>query len=289
MNKRYLIISADDYGISEGTNEAIAELFREEKITSAGILAPAPYVKQAASEAKAGGWSTGVHWTLRSDFNGTDAWTPCAKEGHVSSLTPGGKLPKDPAVIRKAASRDVTLELEAQYRYLLSCGVTPDHADSHGGDLYGINGRLFFFNAFSLCRKYGLPFRFAKADAFLERQFSQKPGSALRFGRRMITCAARVRKVSLLDDFFSDPRKAAAIDTPESLKAYYASHLMTLEGRICEVFLHPCRPGDVFESTEPSWKKRVWEYQYLKSGELTRLAIEQGFIPVSWKEAPFND
>ena len=42
MRKRFLIVSADDFGISESTNQAIRLLFEEEKITSAGILAPAP-------------------------------------------------------------------------------------------------------------------------------------------------------------------------------------------------------------------------------------------------------
>ena len=46
--KRYLIINADDFGMSESTNEAIRQLFDNEKFTSAGILAPAPFAYGAA-------------------------------------------------------------------------------------------------------------------------------------------------------------------------------------------------------------------------------------------------
>jgi predicted glycoside hydrolase/deacetylase ChbG (UPF0249 family) len=73
--------------------------------------------------------------------------------------------------VKQAKRRDITRELEAQYLRLLDMGCVPDHADSHAGTLYGTNGRLFFLNAYALCKKYGLPFRFATEDSFLTRQF----------------------------------------------------------------------------------------------------------------------
>ena len=280
MRERYLIVNADDFGMSESTNEAIAALFEGEKIGSAGILAPAPFAPQAAKLAAEGGYSIGVHWTLTSEW-GAWPWAPC---GDAPSLLEEGALTPDKGKVKQAKSRDVTKELEGQYQRLLDLGCTPDHADSHAGTLYGTNGRLFFLNAYSLCRKYGLPFRFATEDSFLDRQFGD-PSPVLKLASRAIGGMGKIRGVKLLSDFYSDPRPVERIGGLPDLKAYYESQLSTLRGDICEVFMHPCLPDEELLSRSPQWQKRVWEYEYLKSGDLLLAAREAGFKVVSWKEA----
>ena len=284
--KRYLIISADDYGISQSTNEAIGRLFDEEKITSAGILAPAPYAQAAAKTAAEKGCSIGVHWTLNSEWSGENAWAPCGDS--VPSLLENSSLTANMAVIKRAKSGDVTRELDAQYQALLRWGCVPDHADSHCGTLYGINGRLFFLNAYRLCAQYDLPYRFCKTDGFLARQFGHAPGLPLKAARSVISGIGRLRGVRLLDDFYSDPRPVEKICSPEELSAYYEQQLSTLSGSVCEVFMHPCLPDDTLLARSPQWQKRVWEYEYLKSGRLIRAAEKLGFTVVSWKDSPLG-
>lgn len=284
MGKRYLIINADDFGMSGSTNEAIRELFQGEKITSAGILAPAPFAPEAAKLAADGGYSIGVHWTLSSEW-ADYPWKPCCQD--AASLLDGGFLTADKEKVKQAKSRDVTKELEGQYQRLLELGCRPDHADSHAGTLYGTNGRLFFLNAYGLCKKYGLPFRFAKQDSFLPRQFGKDPGKVLRLASRAIAGVGGLYGVKLLDDFYSDPRPVERIGSLPELKAYYEHQLSTLRGDICEVFMHPCLPDGTLLARSPQWKKRVWEYEYLKSGELLLAARAAGFTVVSWKDAPF--
>ena len=160
MAERLLIINADDFGISESSNAAITELFEGEKITSAGILAPAPFAGEAAAISGRRNYSVGVHWTLTSEWPQWP-WKPC---GDAPTLLKDGFLAADKNILKQAKSRDVTKELEAQYLHLLDLGCRPDHADSHAGTLYGTNGRLFFLNAYTLCRKYKIPFRFAAAQ-----------------------------------------------------------------------------------------------------------------------------
>ncbi len=284
-NERYLIINADDFGISEGTNEAIETLFREEKITSAGILAPAPFAKEACQISLRHHIPSGVHWTLHSDWAGEDAWRSCAEKEAVPSLLEKERLSADLSKVRQAKSPEVTRELEAQIAFLNECGIRPDHADSHGGTLYGTNGRLFFLNAFRLCRKYELPFRFARSSRFLSRQFEKEPGLMLKTAQRAIHLCARVKRVSLLDDFYSEPHPVRHVDGYDTLKKYYETQLLTVDGNIAEVFLHPSLPEDAFLNRTTEWQKRVWEYEYLKSGDLCKAAMEQGFTLVSWGEA----
>jgi len=283
---RYLIISADDFGISQSTNEAIRELFDTERITSAGILAPAQFAREAAALSAANGYSTGVHWTLNSEWPGELRWKSCAPEAR--SLQEEGFLTADMVRVKQARSAHVTRELEAQYQALLDWGCHIDHADSHCGTLYGINGRLFFLNAFRLCRRYGLPFRFSKTDALLARQFGREPGMALKAARGAITGLGTLQRVNLLDDFYTDPRRAEEIGSVSALKAYYETQLQTLSGPVCEVFLHPCLPDDGLLERSPQWQKRIWEYEYLKSGDLIRAAEKLGFRIVSWGQSPLG-
>ena len=281
MPERYLIINADDFGMSESANAAITELFEGEKIGSAGILAPAPFAAQAAAVSGQRGYSVGVHWTITSEWAAWP-WKPC---GDAPTLLEDGFLTADKKKAAQAKSRDITKELEAQYLHLLDLGCRPDHADSHAGTLYGTNGRLFFLNAYGLCRKYGLPFRFATEDSFLKRQFGGNVSPALKLASGAISGIGKLHKVKLLGDFCSDPRPVEKIEGLSDLKAYYEAQLPTLQGQVCEVFMHPCLPDEELLSRSPQWQKRVWEYEYLKSGDLILAAREAGFRVVSWREA----
>lgn len=287
MNERYLIINADDFGLCPAMNQAICGLFRMGAITSSSVLAPAPEAVAACKYAVDGHFPVGVHWTLYSEWE-RSCWPPAYSSGKSSSLTADGYLPADGgAAAKRAASGDVTKELDAQYRLMAGEGCLPDHADSHGGTLYGINGRFFFINAFRLCQKYRLPFRFARSPSFLERQFCGNVSPALKAAHAGIIFLADRMKVSLPDDFITHPLPAEKIRDYEDLCSYYEAQLTAAPSGITEVFLHPSVPDPGMLQLTPQWRKRVWEYEYLKSGRLAHFLEKEGFRTVSWKTAPF--
>lgn len=283
MNKKYLIINADDFGLHESSDRAIVDLFEKRLISSATILAPSKNARQACELSAERNYAVGLHWTLLSERI-SPPWRPSAPNQEVQSLTNvHGNLPFENSSIRKnARGQEVSRELLAQYDFLLGCGCKPDHADSHSGSLYGINGRMFFMNAFRLCREKGLPFRFPKTDGFLRRQFAGRlplPLSAAlkgiaRYGQRM--------GVALLDDFLTHPQPIAKISNYESLCTYYETQLATLPTGICEVFLHPALPDEEMRGRTREWQKREWEYRFLAEGRLAEAAEKQGFEIVSW-------
>ena len=286
-NKRYLIINADDFGLNKSVNGAVSELFQLGAITSATILAPAALSEEACRISAEAGLAVGVHWTLNSEW-ADEKWRPCAGDSVPSLLKEGFLMHNDKEMAGAAGSADVTRELEAQYLSLLGRGCRPDHADSHGGTLYGTNGRLFFLNAFSVCRKYGLPFRFARQNAFISRQLGGRIPPALRIAHRTIVRLAGLMKVKLLDDLVTHPLPVEKIEGYEALCAYYEKELAGAGPGITEVFMHPALPDDALLKRTPQWQKRVWEYTYLKSGRFTRFIEGEGFIPVSWAQAPFG-
>lgn len=287
MNERYLIINADDFGLTESVNSAIAELFRLGALTSSTILAPARLAAKACSLAARERFPVGVHWTLHTEWE-EEPW-PALAGTAVPSLLREGSLNWDARVMAKAArSADVTHELLAQYDFLLAHACAPDHADSHGGTLYGMNGRLFFLNAFRACKAHALPFRFAKRPAFIARQLSGDLPGALAAAHRAIVFTARAMGVQLLDEFVTHPQPVEKIRGYEALCAYYECALASCGPGVTEVCLHPALPDAALAEKTPQWQKRVWEYEYLRSGALNRFAEREGFLLTSWKDAPFG-
>ena len=288
MSERVLIVNADDFGMTEAGDEAILGLFQAGRITSSTILAPAKRAKSACQSACDCDLAVGVHWTLHAEW-AEETWLPSAGAECVASLCENGALIPSSARASKAAkSGDVTRELEAQYRFMMEHGVVPDHADSHGGTLYGINGRLFFLNAFRLCKKYGLPFRFPRRSDFLRRQFGHEPGGALKAAHRIIVASADARGVELIDDFITNPYPVAKIEGYAQLAAYYEREIASAKEGITEVFLHPSLPDETLLKRTPEWQKRVWEYEFLTSDAFDNLLKREGFVLSSWKNAPFG-
>ena len=64
---RYLIINADDFGMCRSANLAVYDLFEKGGITSATIMAPCPWAKEAAIWAKNHPeYAVGLHLTTTS-------------------------------------------------------------------------------------------------------------------------------------------------------------------------------------------------------------------------------
>lgn len=284
MSGRCLIINADDLGMRPSVNQAIATLFEQGRITSASMLPTAPYARQAAQQCRA---HIGVHWTLHSDFDGarwpaaSGSRSPSLLDGELGLYSDAGRMAK------AAASADVTRELAAQIAAMQAMGVAPDHADSHGGTLYGMNGRWFFLNAFRLCKRHGLPFRFPKSSRFLARQFGKAPSAAIRAAHRAIVLTAQAMGVKLIDDMISHPMPVEKIASPQALRDFYLREIAQIDEGITEVFLHPALPDEEMLCLTPQWQKRIWEYEFLLSDEAPRLLQREGIELVSWDGAPF--
>ena len=176
--------------------------------------------------------------------------------------------------------RDVRQELEAQYDFITKAGATVDHADNHCATLYGINGRIFYIDAFDFCSKYNLPFRFPKTSGFLERQLGRKIPNILKTYQQMIVRSGEKREVKMLDDLVSNPWSIKRIKDYNTLEKYYLDAIDNCIDGITEMFLHPALP---IGENQGEWQKRVFEYEILKSGCLLERARQKGIEVVSWK------
>ncbi|HEX9017100.1 MAG TPA: ChbG/HpnK family deacetylase [Chloroflexota bacterium] len=127
----FLIVNADDFGISEGVNEGVVEAHSRGILTSTTIMANMPAFGHAAGLARAHpSLGVGVHLNLTSGV-------PVLPPERVHSLVgPGGRFRPVGAVLRGLTvraldPRQITAELSAQIERAMDAGVRPTHLDSH--------------------------------------------------------------------------------------------------------------------------------------------------------------
>ena len=272
---KYLIINADDFGLNKEQNDAIKDLIKNKLITSTSLMSVAAQANDATDFAKDIDFPVGVHITLNSD---EEAYRYPPLTG-AKSLGEDYFWSQSKNLTFRAKRKDVRRELEAQYRYITDKGAKVDHADSHCGTVYGINGRRFFLDAFDFCKEHNLPFRFPKTVGFLERQIGMKIPAPVAKLQQMIVQSAEKRGVKLLTDLVSNPWSIDRIKDYDTLRNYYLDAVDNCIDGVTEIFLHPALPN---ESYGKQWQKRDFEYQLLKSGDLLERAEDKGIEVVGW-------
>ncbi|MCC7450636.1 MAG: ChbG/HpnK family deacetylase [Anaerolineae bacterium] len=126
----YLIVNADDFGITEGTNRAIIDAFQRGIVTSTSLLANGYAFDHAVALAHENpSLGIGVHLTLTEgppvsannrQITRSDGKLPLSNQPFARALI-AGRLPRD--AIRR--------EFAAQINKVVAAGIKPTHVDGH--------------------------------------------------------------------------------------------------------------------------------------------------------------
>src|SRR6266851_3582759 len=130
MRAPTLIVNADDFGLTEGTNHAIIDAHCNGIVTSASLLANGYAFDHAVELARQHpALGVGVHLTLTEgppvasavpELLASDGKLPLSNQPFVRALL-AGRLPRD--AIRR--------EFAAQIGKVIAAGITPTHIDGH--------------------------------------------------------------------------------------------------------------------------------------------------------------
>jgi hopanoid biosynthesis associated protein HpnK len=129
---KYLILNADDFGMTRGVNQGIVRAHREGILTSTTLMANGPAfadaVEQTAANPKLG---VGCHLVLV----GGKCVAP--REDVASLADAQGNLPESlPKFVAKISSgmiptRQIEIEMRAQIEKIRAAGIAPTHLDTH--------------------------------------------------------------------------------------------------------------------------------------------------------------
>lgn len=150
---RLLIVNCDDLGFAHASNQGVYRSLRDGFATSASLMVPCPWSRQAASGYR--GEDVGVHLTLIAEYD-LYRWGPIT---HAPSLLDGdGGFPRTNVDAWEHADVDeVRRECRAQIERAILWGFDVSHLDSHMGTM---QLRPEFFDVYlDLAVEYQLPIR----------------------------------------------------------------------------------------------------------------------------------
>jgi predicted glycoside hydrolase/deacetylase ChbG (UPF0249 family) len=233
---RLVIINADGLGLSHAVNTGTFEALRTGRATSASIMVPAPWAREAASQYR--GEDIGVHLTLNAEYD-RYRWGPIT---HAPSLLDGdGGFPRTVDDLWDHADLDeARRELRAQIERAILWGFDVTHLDSH---LAALQLRPEFFDIYlDLAVDFGLPLRLG--DASTER--------AIGFPFRNL---ASSEGVVFPDQFLQVP----TIGGRQAIEAA----LVDLAPGVTEIQVHPAIDTPEQRAFDDAWTHRVDDHHLL--------------------------
>lgn len=277
VDKRVIILHADDIGMCPEANISAKRYMEEDHIQSSAVMMPCPNAKAFIDWAVAHPEEdVGLHLTLTSEWK-THRWPGLVSAEEAPGLyDEEGKLWRRVIeVVQNATAEEVEQEIRAQIEQSIAWGHRPDHIDTHMGTLYG--SHQFTEAYLRVAEEYQIPamvidFQNSEVVAGFKNQ-----GYPL--SDEMI---AIVNNYSLpkLDFFSSAPNGDSYEDKCEKFKELIRS----LNPGLTEIIFHPSELTDNLKSITNSWQQRAWEAQMFADPAMKQFFEEQELVFTNWQE-----
>ena len=143
-----LVTRADDLGCAQALNEATLECVKQGIAKNVSVLAPTPYVEEAAEMFRGvDGVCFGLHSALNSEWT-SRRWGPVAPKDKVRSLmAEDGSLHQYPQDLRTVDPDEALIEFSAQLNRARKLGFDIRYVDSHMGAINNVPGLADKFRA----------------------------------------------------------------------------------------------------------------------------------------------
>ena len=272
--KRYVIIHADDAGMSHSVNRATIESMEQGIVSSASIMVPCPWFKEIAAYAKAHPEKDfGIHLTLNSEWENY-RWGPVAPRDKVPSLVDKeGYLWDGVAeVAANAKAAEVETELRAQIQRALDFGVPLTHLDTHMGAVVSRPDLVVIYVKLGL--EFNLPV------FFLRDLGGEVPDEAIRARGLQLMATLVEHKLPVLDRM----TQLYSNGSFEEKRAQYLEAIAKTEPGVRYLIIH-CGYDDVeLQAITSSSKLRDTDRRVFTDPEFIEDVKKTGVEIVTWKQ-----
>jgi predicted glycoside hydrolase/deacetylase ChbG (UPF0249 family) len=265
---RYLIIHADDAGMSHSVNRATIEAMERGAVTSASLMVPCAWFPEIARyAAEHPEKDFGVHLTLTSEWRNY-RWGPVAPRERVASLVDadGYLWRTTKLVVEHVKANEAEIEWRAQIERACRYGVRISHIDSHM-DVGVCRPDLAEVYA-DLAAEYHLPALFVRPE-------SDPPAGYARAAR-----LAEARHLAMLDSLHPFYFRGSH----ESRKTLYLDTLRTLEPGVSQIIVHCGYDDDELRAITPSISIRDSDRRIFTDPEVSTAIQDYGIETITWRQ-----
>ena len=267
----YVVLCADDFGLTEGISRGILDLARLGRLSAISVMSHRPAWQRLAPDLADldGRLGVGLHLTL----------TLGQPLGQMRQFAPGGCFPAFPVVLRRALARqlpadEIKQEIDRQLgAFEAALGCPPDFVDGHQHVhvLRGVREPLFAaLDGRGWSGRVWLRDPSDRVGAILRRRLAS-PKALLVAGLSVGFRAAAGGAGFAVNEGFSgfsvfDPARDVATD--------FGRYFQDL-GQRPVVMCHPGHVDAELHRLDPVIETRAWEYAYLASDEFSALLSER--------------
>jgi chitin disaccharide deacetylase len=275
----YLVVNADDFGLTEGVNHAIADAHRDGIVTSASLLARGTAFDHAVQITKSNpNLGVGVHLTL------TEMRLALADNPALETFLTDGRLPLSNQVFVRALCTGrlpleaVEREFAAQIQSVLDAGVTPTHVDGHK--------YIHLMPGVAQCatraaRRFGIQVMRLPRLADPLTRWTRLPGM-------LILSAMRV--LSGVNDFQSADRYVGFVDTGHLTESRIDQLLDRPVNGVTELVCHPAYSSPELPALRRQGFNWIDEYDFEQEAAAVRsAALRQRLQARGWQLANFRE
>ena len=253
---RQLIVNADDFGLSQGTNRAILKSWREGVLTGASLMVGGGAFEEAVAIARNNpGLQVGLHLTL------VQGRGVLPHKGFPSILDHSGDFSDDPvhAGMRyffiRALRKQLAAEIEGQITKFLDTGLSLSHIDGH----LNIHMHPTVFDILAeLMPKHGIKsFRLSRERLGNElrlsrRRYLGKMADAFIFDRLARRCRPVLDRLGI--GYAVEVK--GLLNSGRMTERYLLNALDVLQEGLTEIYFHPgCHP-------DPEMARRMPDYSH---------------------------
>ena len=254
-----LIVTCDDLGTTHATNAGIYDCLRNGMATSAGLVVPGPWSREAASTYR--GEDVGVHLTLNAEYD-LLRWGPIT---HCPSLLDGdGGFPRTlDDLWDHGDTEEVRRECRAQIERAIYYGFDVSHLSAHLGAL---EARPEFFDvALELAAEFQLPLRLPGAAQERHAGFPFRQLAA--------------------DEGVRSPDRLLRVPRGRGARRAFEQLLVDLKPGITEVVIRPALDTAELRAVAPDWPARVDDHDLAVTVEgISALASRAGVTLIGYRD-----